>query len=286
VLERVFAFQPEGRRYKSAFHNADHPLLDFLNVRVLISRENLPPHDRFERIDRIGDGRFAPMRLYRNPDALPRLFLPAAARVRPRAEALDAVAALDDPRQVILLAEEVGGWRPPERRPWDPAAVRVLAWRPGRIEVEVPADGEKLLAGSLPFPAGWEARAGGRMGGAALRKLTVNTAFLGVVVPEGVSRVELRFVPPGLRAGLALGLASLAAVIGIYVLPPRRRAKKDPARYAGGVSEEGGLERRLSCVSVRLHSNIRSCLLERWGHPEGDCSQLQRGPSFRERFVV
>jgi len=49
-------------------------------------------------------------------------------------------------------------------------------------------------------------------------------------VPEGVSRVELRFVPPGLRAGSALGLAALAAVIGIYALPVRRRAKKDPAR--------------------------------------------------------
>jgi hypothetical protein len=220
LLDRVFAFQPEGRRYKSAFHNADHPLLSFLNVRVLVSRDNLPPHPGFERID---GGRFAPMRLYRNPDALPRLFLPAAARVRPRSEALDAVAGLDNPRRVILCAEEVGEWRPPERRPWDPAAVRVLEWRPGRIAVEVPAEGEKLLASSLPFPAGWEARAAG----APLRKLTVNTAYLGVAVPDGVRRVNLRFVPPGLRAGLLLGLAALIGTALLLRLP---RAKKDPAR--------------------------------------------------------
>jgi len=234
VLEKVFAFAPEGRRYKSAFHNADHPLLDFLNVRVLVSPESLPglpPRGRFERID---GGRFAPLRLYRNPGALPRLFLPASARVVPGAGALDAVAALDNPWRVILLAEEVGGWSPPQHRPWDPAAVRILTWRPGRIAVEVPAAGEKLIAGSLPFPAGWEARAGGPGGGqrsgAALRKLTVNTAFLGVVVPDRVSRVELRFVPPGLRAGLVLGFASLVLVICLCALPPRRRAKKDPAR--------------------------------------------------------
>jgi len=205
-LERVFAFQPEGRRYKSAFRNVDHPLLDFLNVRLVVSRDNLPPHPAFERID---GGRFPPMRLYLNPGALPRLFLPVAADVRPRSAVLDAVAALRNPRRVVLVAEEVGGWKPPEHRPWDPAVVRVLRWRPGRIAVELPAEGEKLLASSLPFPAGWEARAGGR----TLRRLTVDGAYLGVVVPTGVSRVELCFTPPGLIAGLALGLVALAVAI-------------------------------------------------------------------------
>jgi hypothetical protein len=202
-LERVFAFQPEGRRYKSAFRNVEHPLLDFLNVRLVVSRDNFPPHPRFARID---DGRFAPFRLYLNPDALPRLFLPVAADVRPRSAVLDAVAALRNPRRVVLTAEEAGAWKPPEHRPWDPSAVRVLRWRPGRIEVELPAAGEKLLAGSLPFPAGWEARAGSTL----LRRVTVDGAYLGAVVPDGISRVELRFIPPGLAAGLALGLASLA----------------------------------------------------------------------------
>ena len=205
-LERVFGFQPEGRRYKSAFRNVDHPLLDFLNVRLVVSRDNLPPHPAFERVD--GD-RFPPMRLYLNPAALPRLFLPVAADVRPRGEVLAAVADLRNPRRVVLAAEEVGGWKPPEHRPWDPAAVRVLRWRPGRIAVELPAEGEKLLAGSLPFPAGWEARAGGR----SLRRLTVDGAYLGVVVPTGVSRLELCFRPPGLGAGLALGLAALASAV-------------------------------------------------------------------------
>jgi hypothetical protein len=212
-LERVFGFRPEGRRYKSAFRNVEHPLLSFLNVRLVVSRDNLPPHPGFERID---GGRFAPMRLYLNPDALPRLFLPVAADVRPRSAVLDAVAALKNPRRVVLIAEEAGSWRPPEHRPWDPSAVRVVSWRPGRIEVEVPAAGEKLLATSLPFPAGWT----GRASGADLRRLTVDSAYTGFVVPDGASRVELRFRPPGLRAGLTLGLVSLALVA---VLLLRRR---------------------------------------------------------------
>jgi hypothetical protein len=210
-LERVFGFKPEGRRYKSAFRNVEHPLFSFLNVRLLVSRDNLPSHPGFERID--GD-RFAPMRLYLNPDALPRLFLPVAADVLPRSAALDAVAALKNPRRVVLAAEETAGWRPPERRPWDPAAVRVVSWRPGRIEAELPAAGEKLLATSLPFPAGWT----GRADGAGLRRLTVDRAYAGFVVPDGVSRVELRFRPPGLRAGVAVGTVSLllAAVLLLW----------------------------------------------------------------------
>ncbi|HEY2737494.1 MAG TPA: hypothetical protein VGK45_03760, partial [Thermoanaerobaculia bacterium] len=220
-LEKVFGFRPEGRRYKSAFRNVDHPLFDFLNVRLLVSRDDLPPHPNFERID---DGRFAPLRLYVNPGALPRLFLPVAADVIPQSEVLDAVAAIHNARRVVLLAEEVGTWRPPQHRPWDPSAVKLLTWRPGRIEAELPAAGEKLLATSLPFPAGWT----GSAGGAALRRLTVNSAYPAFVVPDGVSRVELSFRPPGLRLGFAVGLLCLVAVAVLAF-----RAKPVKSRHDG-----------------------------------------------------
>ena len=134
-LEKVFGFRPEGRRYKSAFRNVDHPFFDFLNVRLLVSRDDLPPHPGLERID---DGRFAPMRLYLNPGALPRLFLAVAADVSPRSDVLAAVAAIKNARRVVLLAEETGAWHPPEHRPWDPSAVKLLSWRPGRIEAASP----------------------------------------------------------------------------------------------------------------------------------------------------
>jgi hypothetical protein len=204
-LEKVFGFRPEGRRYKSAFRNVDHPLFDFLNVRLLVSRDDQPPHPGFTRID---DGRFTPMRLYLNPGALPRLFLPVAADVIPQSGVLDAVAAIHNARRVALLAEEVGAWHPPQHRPWDPSAVKLLSWRPGHIEAELPAAGEKLLATSLPFPAGWT----GHAQRGDLRRLTVNSAYPAFVVPDGVSRVELTFRPPGLRLGFAVGLLCLVAV--------------------------------------------------------------------------
>ena len=208
VLETVFAFKPEGRRYKSAFRRLDHPLLDFLNVRVVMTGDKAPVPGTLERID---NGRLGPARLYRNPDALPRLFLAPQARVRERDGILEALVTLKNPRRVFLAAEEVGDWQPP-RRPWDPAAVRVFRWTPGDIVIAVPREGEKLLASSLPFPSGWTARAGGT----ELRTVHVNYAYLGVIVPDGVETVRLTFTPPGFRAGVwmfALGLIVTAALL-------------------------------------------------------------------------
>jgi hypothetical protein len=196
VLETVFLFKPEGRRYKSAFRRLDHPLLDFLNVRVVMTGEKAPVPGTLERID---GGRLGAARLYRNPDALPRLFLAPQVRVRERDGILEALATLRNPRRVFLAAEEVNDWQPP-RRPWDPAAVRVLRWTPGEIEVTVPREGEKLLASSLPFPSGWTAR----VGDASLRTVHVNHAYLGVIVPDGVENIKLTFAPPGFWAGVWL----------------------------------------------------------------------------------
>jgi uncharacterized membrane protein YfhO len=82
----------------------------------------------------------------------------------------------------------------------------------------LPKKGEKLLATSLLVPEGWRVSAAGR----PLRKLTVNGAFLGAVVPKGVAAVTLHFVPPGLWLGLFLCGVSIL-VLGMSALIPWRR---------------------------------------------------------------
>ena len=79
--------------------------------------------------------------------------------------------------------------------------VRLAALAPGRITLDVPGSGDRLLATSLLFPEGWSA--------GPFETVVVNGAFVGVHVPPGASRVELRFVPPGLVAGLWIGGLSL-----------------------------------------------------------------------------
>jgi len=209
-LGEIFDFRPEGRRYKSGFRHLDHPFLDFLNVRAVILAAPAAVPGKLEPVNA-----GASPRVFRNPAALPRFFLPVGVELHGRDDALAGLQELRDARRVVLLREEVAGWRAPER-PWDPAAVRILRAHRGAVSLLLPADGEKLLATSLPFPAGWTAAAEGRA--LPLRRVLVNTAYLGVVVPAGVARVDLSFVPPGFRLGAVLSVLGALAVSSLAAL--------------------------------------------------------------------
>jgi len=223
-LSEIFDFRPEGRRYKSGFRNLDHPFLDFLNVRAVILAPSAAVPQRLELASTA-----ASWRVFRNPSALPRYFLPVGAETRGRDDALSGIREMRDARRVVLLREKVGDWHAPER-PWEPAAVRILHARRGKVSLLLPAAGEQLLATSLPFPAGWTATAEHR----ALRRVLVNTAYLGVVVPPGVARVDLSFEPPGFRGGAVLSLLAAVAVSLLAALPRARRASRSYRRRTTG----------------------------------------------------
>jgi hypothetical protein len=209
VLDAAFGFHPTMTRYFAPLGNIDHPLLDFLGVRIVAGSPAVPPSRTLEPID---GGRFAPFTLLRNPDALPRWFFPRAVEVIPPAEIDRWIAGLQDARRVALFQDEAGSWRPAGGESPPP---RPLLARPGHVVLEIRAGGERLLATSIVWSKGWSARAGDR----PLQVLKVNGAFVGVRVPGDASRVELRFLPPGLTAGcLAFGVSGL----GVLFLLPRR----------------------------------------------------------------
>jgi hypothetical protein len=212
VLDAAFGFHPTRENYFARLDPAS-PLLRFLNVRVLVTTQYEPARRILDaRLERIDQGRFPPFRIYRDPAALPRWFLPAAAEAIEPARLETWIAGLRDPARVALWKEEVGDWLPPVR----PAAVpaRAVSSTPGRVVLEVPGDEERLLATSVPVLPGWRARSGGR----DLPLATVNGAYLGVRVPAGVREVELRFVPRGLVAGAILGGLAALVVLGLWGL--------------------------------------------------------------------
>ncbi len=187
-LDAAFQFRPSRAIYFARFRGFDHPFLDFLNVRVVVSHSGEPRPRTLKRTWYRGLGSF---RLWRNPDALPRRFF---------AEGTDLVADRD-------LPAWIAGMKNPRR-----VAVRPEEMNPA------PSPGDRLLATSLPGPAGW--RAYGL--GARLRTLTVNGAYLGVRVPAGVEEIRLVYRPPGLEIGLTLAALSLVALGGLFVLAHRR----------------------------------------------------------------
>lgn len=224
VLGAAFGFHPRMNEYFAPVKNLDHPLLDFLSVRAVLGSPAVPPSRTLTQID---GGRFAPYSVYRNPDPLPRWFFPEAVDRIGRRNVHRWIKRLDNPRRVALFKDETGSWQPTAGRVPPP---RVVSSAPGRAVLEVPDGGEKLLASSLAWSRGWSARSGDRR----LATLTVNGAFLGVRVPDGVSRIELRFVPPGFVAGcVAFAVSALAVLfllltgrfIGNTAPAPRGRAR-------------------------------------------------------------
>jgi hypothetical protein len=199
TLEAAFGFNPTTANYFPAFRGLDHPFLDFLNVRVVSSVEEFQPPRTLERID---GGRFEHYRLYRNPDALPRWFLPSAAEAIREKELERWISSMKDPRRVAVFDRRATGWVGERGQRGE---IRLVALAPGRITLEVPGSGDRLLATSLTMPEGWSA--------GPFETVVVNGAFVGVHVPPGASRVELRFIPPGLVAGFWIGGLSLALLV-------------------------------------------------------------------------
>lgn len=206
VLRAAFGFNPSMAEYFSPFRNLDHPLLDFLGVRA-VATSVAAPAQTLVPLDR---GRYKPYFLLGNPDALPRWFLPSGVEVIEPGEVEPWIAGLRDPGRVAVLRGEAGSRRP-EARVGGPHPVRLLSGSPGKVELEIPAGGETLLATSIPWSAGWKAR----MGGKDLQVLTVNGAFVGVRLPAGATRVTLRFLPPGFVAGAVACGVSLLGLTGL-----------------------------------------------------------------------
>jgi Bacterial membrane protein YfhO len=227
VLRDAFAFDPTMSNYYSTFSFPDHPLLAFLGVRVVVGAEPLRRPRTLELPPAPPASQLSPFLVFRNPRALPRWFVPAAVEAIDRA-ALDRwIMRLADPARVAVFGDELPGAglrlaaaAPGSRTGGAAAAARALAATPGHALLAVPGGGTRLLATSLPGPAGWRARAGGR----PLAELTVDGAFLGVVVPAGVTQVELTFRPPGLAAGLALAALALPVVLALAAAGRRRPA--------------------------------------------------------------
>ncbi len=230
VLGAAFGFAPSTAEWYSPLGNVEHPLPDFLGVRVVVSDYAQPPKQRLERIDE--PWRHGIHALWRNPGALPRVFVPTAIDHVPPENMSAWIAAMTDPRRVavssslscIAAGREVG--------------LR-LETNPGRVDILV--DGEPcLLATSIPFVPGWSARG---EDGRKVDLVPVNHAFVGLVEP-GSGSIELVYRAPGLQ----LGFGVAAAALGLLALLVSRL----PSKSLGLLSAPDEAARR-SATEGRFH---------------------------------
>jgi hypothetical protein len=214
--------------YFKHLRNPDASVLDFLNVRYLVSppgRES--PGKRWTSAYAGPDGI-----VYENAGALPRAFLPASVRLVPASPDLrepvrDANAAFGPSLAEITAATD---WR---ARAWvlgdrggDVAggAGEIGGYRETTNAIAFHArvtSGPAYVVLSVVQDGGWSARDGN---GARLEVRRANGPFMAVVLPEGEHAVTLTYRPPGFPAGAAISLAAAASLAGLgLALAPRRR---------------------------------------------------------------
>lgn len=71
----------------------------------------------------------------------------------------------------------------------------------------------KILCYAIPYSDGWHARVDGKKAAIHL----VNDMFMGIEVPEGVHKVEMYYVTPGVHLGLCFSVVSVLFTAGYLV---------------------------------------------------------------------
>jgi len=187
----------------------DSPVLDLLNVRLMLSMTPAPSNAKFIKAADLA-GRIA----YENAAPLPRFFL--VARTKHAADLADAALQLKsdafDPRQFAIVEETAAAQYPDG----PPGNVRVIKYEPTHVALHVETPSPRFLVTSEVNYPGWRAWIDGQ----EQPIMMTNVAFRGLPVPAGSHEIEFRFWPLFLGWSAAI---SAAAAIALIALLGRRR---------------------------------------------------------------
>ena len=160
-------------------------------------------------------------RVYRNDNALPRVFLVDRQRaVTDDDAALAATTAPGfDPRKLAITEKPLDGIAAgPGGR--SAGTARLTSYGDERAVARVEADRSALLVLTDTWFPGWKARVDGRS--APIER--VDYLLRGVRVPPGSHTVEFSYEPASWRAGWIVSLLALIAIVGAALIGWRRRA--------------------------------------------------------------
>ena len=194
-----------AREYYAKWQDAETPLLDYLNVRWIVTEPGIALHRRL-----LYDGRDG--RIYANDRALPRFFAPRnVLLVGNLEERLQTHADWAQTALVRILPDDAAIGRDllaPRAANAPEARVDVTQRSGDAYELHVAAPRHTLIVSSVAFWPGWRVTHNGR----ALRALQVNGVFLGFVVPPGRGVVRVRYVPWSFWGGTIAALLTMLAL--------------------------------------------------------------------------
>jgi hypothetical protein len=187
----------------------DRALLDFINVRYVLSRQ---PLTGFTPIAQIGK-----VFVYQNDHALPRAF--AVDRVESVAStdaALEWITAHPDQLRDTAVVEAPLPLRL-DAGSAQGTTVSIADYRPTEVTIDIRAHGTLLLVLSDTYYPGWQAWLDERP--TAIYR--TQAVFRGVLVPAGSHRVRFRYVPTTFRRGLLIAGIGVLLFVGLIVASRR-----------------------------------------------------------------
>ncbi len=223
------ATEYDTSEYYAKWKDPDSPLLDYLNVRWVVTEPGVKAR-RFRLRYDSRDGR-----IYENLNVLPRFFAVRNVVVEPRTERLAERlrthtdwpnTAFVERSAGILPAGTPASGRPEAGGPaaWK-AALHLERLGPADFRLRIRAPRPVLVVSSQALWPAWRIETDR----GTLAPVRVNGAFLGFIAPPGHSLVRVRYAPIKVYTAVALSLTTFLALMLWAVLAPRRRRVK-PAR--------------------------------------------------------
>lgn len=200
-LETMRAVSPQAMQ--ASFADPGAPAFRALSARYLLRPGDPPPGFRA-----------VAGALWENPAALPYARVHSNVRYfSDRAEVLAALPTMD-PREALVSVPEMT-WAEIDRGDGIPDPLPLAARRagPSRIVLEGSTRNRGLAVVAEAYQPGWRATVDGK----PAPVISVNHLIMGVPVPPGTSRIELRYEPSTVRCGLFVSLLTLAALVGAAV---------------------------------------------------------------------
>ncbi|MBN2125046.1 MAG: YfhO family protein [Deltaproteobacteria bacterium] len=227
-LSQAGVNDPMPERYSrwTSFATFGSPLLDLINTTYVLVPHNV--HVSFPRLDLIYDRE---IRVYRNREAFPRLFVVpdyvCISDPRELRRTLVEFTAEDFRKRVVLGSPPPSDFRErsPESSPVPDAEIRVAAYGPNQIEAEVRTEANGFVVIGDNYHPGWRARVDGQ----ETEILRANYIMRAIPVRKGDHRISMYFRPGAILVGFTItvgGWFVLAGVLGVVVFRKTVRGRK------------------------------------------------------------
>lgn len=188
--------------------------VDFLNVRYLLTDPHANLGGKWERLYSGIDGE-----LYENNDFIPRFYVPRLARrVQKKDWDRELYASKDFQDTPLVYGRDL----PPVFVNPAESTITCRTFGPAEFRLRISVPQRALVASSQPAMRWWDVK----VNEVKVSPLRVNGAFLGFIVPPGVSDVSVKYRPLPYRVSVIVGfLASIALIVVSRRIRATRRSR-------------------------------------------------------------